>query len=67
MDRKQTDDAINKIDSFILKETGIDLKFLTQQKQAKDTALRTIFSGLISNTKKFENGVLFSKAFKEIL
>lgn len=67
MDRKQIDDAINEIDSFILKETGIDLKFLTQQKQAKDAALKTIFNGLISNTKKFENRVLSSKAFKEIL
>lgn len=67
-EKEKINNAIKEIDSFILKETGIDLQFLAEQKEIRNKALSSVFNGLASNTnrKKFGDKILFTKSFKII-
>lgn len=66
MTKYEINEAIREIDSFILRETGIDIKSICEKKEARDKGLMHMSRGLLNNTKKFEGKVMSVKAFKTI-
>lgn len=67
MTKHEINEAIREIDSFIMKETGIDIKSICEKKEARDNGLKHMARGLIPpNIKKFEGKMLSVKSFNII-